>query len=204
MSDGAPDLGSVDDPAEGAECPRVRYQPNNDPAAGILGEAQWRWLASRLREPALLRILVSGIQVIPDGHCYEKWANFPRERARLFDLIRDSGVNGVVLVSGDRHLAEISMLPAVGVGHPLYELTTSGLNSAGAGAGESNPYRTTPDNFRGDNFGVIRLLREGGEPRVEIQVRNVTGAVVLSESVPLARLVPPRPEGGKTARGDLP
>ena len=36
--------------------------------------------------------------------------NFPHERAKLYKLIRDTKAAGVVFLSGDRHLAELSMM----------------------------------------------------------------------------------------------
>jgi len=170
------------------KCPRLRYVPSPDQGATVLGESQWNWLEQQLREPARLRILVSSIQVLPDRHCFEKWANFPRERDRLLDLIRDTRTGPVVLVSGDRHLAEISMLPPDRVGYPLYELTTSGMSSAGAGRGERNPYRTTADNFRADNFGLIQVREDESGPWVILEVRDTEGRTALSETIPLARL----------------
>ena len=47
---------------------KERYLPDPDPAKTMLGEAQWTWLGERLREPADLRLLVSSIQVLPEGH----------------------------------------------------------------------------------------------------------------------------------------
>ena len=58
---------------------------------------------------------------LPDEHGSEMWGNFPLERKRLFKLIKDTGAGGVVFLTGDRHLAEISKLPADhadGVGYP--------------------------------------------------------------------------------------
>ena len=156
----------------------------------MLGEAQWQWLGEQLRQPAELRIVASSIQVIPDQHCYEKWANLPLERERLFRLIEGSRAGGVVFVSGDRHLAEISRLDAENVGYPLFEVTSSGLNSAGAGKGERNRYRTTPDNFRGDNFGVIQVDWLADPPMVSLQVRDVHGRIELEERVALSDLRP--------------
>ena len=167
-----------------AACPRVNYKPNRDPEATILGPDQWRWLKARLREPASLRLVVSSIQVIPRDHCWEKWANFPRERERLLHLIRATGAGGVVLLSGDRHLAEISRLPAERVGYPLYEVTASGLNSAGAGEGEENRFRVAGGNFRGDHFGVVRLE----EGVVHLEVRDVDGETVRARQLPLEDL----------------
>ena len=55
--------------------------PNSDPAATILGNAQWKWLAEQLRQPAELRLIGSAIQVEAEDHPFEKWAAFPAERA---------------------------------------------------------------------------------------------------------------------------
>jgi alkaline phosphatase D len=86
---------------------KERYLPDPDPAKTMLGTTQWTWLADELRKPAELRLLVSSIQVLAEGHGWERWGNFPRERQRLYDLVRDSGVNGVIFLSGDRHVGAI-------------------------------------------------------------------------------------------------
>jgi alkaline phosphatase D len=83
---------------------RERYLPDEDPTKTMLGEAQWAWLADRLREPAEVRLIVSSVQVLAEGHGWERWGNFPRERQRLYDLIRDTGARGVVYLSGDATL----------------------------------------------------------------------------------------------------
>ena len=172
------------------DCPRTRYVPNDDPSVTMLGEEQWQWLEEQLDRPAELRIIASSIQVIPDQHCFEKWANLPLERQRLFRAIGDSRANGVVFVSGDRHLAEISRLDVGEVAYPLFEITSSGLNSAGAGTGESNRYRTTPENFRGDNFGLVQVDWAEEPPSVSLQIRDVDGRIVLEERVALSDLSP--------------
>ena len=145
------------------ECKANHPTANEDPLASILGEEQWRWLEKTLRQPADVRLLVSSTQVLPEQHCYEKWANFPHERIRLLKLIRDSRAKGVVILSGDRHLAEISKLPA-GPGaldYPLYEITSSGLNNAigvrHRGISETNRLRTTSNSFGSNNFGLMTL-----------------------------------------------
>ncbi|HEY2910601.1 MAG TPA: alkaline phosphatase D family protein, partial [Gemmataceae bacterium] len=64
------------------------YVPNSDPAATVLGAEQWAWLAGELKKPAEVRLLVSSIQVVADEHAFEKWGNFPKERDRLYQLLR--------------------------------------------------------------------------------------------------------------------
>ena len=119
-------------PGEPGEGRRGRYLPNDDPSTTILGDAQWKWLESQLKTPADLRIIASSVQVVANDHAWESWANFPHERERLLRLIRDTRANGVIFLSGDRHLAEISRLPADapnGVGYPIYDITSSSLNA---------------------------------------------------------------------------
>jgi alkaline phosphatase D len=158
------------------ECPRSRLVATADRSTTLLGEAQWRWLSDQLKQPAALRLIVSSIQVIPDQHCYEKWGNFPHERQRLIDLIRAADARHTIIISGDRHLGEISTLRGDNT-FPLYEITASGLNSAGAGKGEFNPYRISEDNVRVDHFGVVRLINDA-EPMVELALYDVEGAVI--------------------------
>ena len=81
------------------------YQP--DAAAGktMLGARQWDWLERQFKKPADLRIVAASIQVLADGHGWERWGNLPAERKRLFKLIENTGANGVIFLSGDRHRA---------------------------------------------------------------------------------------------------
>jgi alkaline phosphatase D len=66
---------------------KERYVPDDDPAKTMLGETQWSWLEEQLLQPAELRLVASSIQVVAEGHGWERWGNLPRERQRLYDLI---------------------------------------------------------------------------------------------------------------------
>jgi alkaline phosphatase D len=168
-----------------AQCTRIHLTPTSDTTATVLGDQQWQWLADQLKQPAALRLIVSSIQVIPDRHCFEKWSNFPHERERLIQLIRASGGVPTVLLSGDRHFGEISALPGPDNTLPLYEITASGLNSAGAGRGEVNPYRVSEDNVRVDHFGVIRY-RHKAPASVELALYDAKGRVVQNHLIDYA------------------
>jgi alkaline phosphatase D len=172
-------------------CPKANYAENRDTTITLLGEAQWAWLEQQLLEPADLRIIASSIQVIPNQHCFEKWANLPHERARLFDLIARTAANGVLLVSGDRHFAEISRLDDPAVGYPLYEVTASGMNSAGPGRGERNRFRLSKDNFREDNFGLIAIDWSRSDTRLTLQIRDARGEVGVEHRLRLSELQSP-------------
>ncbi|HZT80453.1 MAG TPA: alkaline phosphatase D family protein [Gemmataceae bacterium] len=166
------------------------YVANTDTSATMLGEAQWKWLEQQLKVPAEVRLLASSIQVVAEDHGYEKWMNMPRQRERLFNLIRDTGAGGVVILSGDRHLAELSQMDA-GVGYPLYDLTSSGINQAALKWRklEANRHRVATMN-RGNNFGLVAIDWDHPEPRVRLQIHDEEGDITIQEKVPLKVLRP--------------
>lgn len=173
------------------------YIPTTDPAATILGEEQWKWLADQLKQPAELRLLGSGIQMLCDEHPFEKWANYPRERERLFQLIRDTKANGVVVLSGDRHLAELSVSTSA-VGYPLYDLTSSGFNQATLAwrAPERNKYRVAAVPY-GNNFGFVTVDWSSTSPRLTLEIRDEGGEVLVRHPIRLGLLTPnPQAAGG--------
>jgi alkaline phosphatase D len=187
-------------PSEPGEGFRGKYLPNTDPGVTVLGETQWAWLAEQLRVPAELRVIGSGVQVVPDEHGSESWGNFPNERSRLFRTIRESGAQGAVLLSGDRHLAEIARLPVDhpdSVGYPLYDVTSSSLNAPSGNftkagvrfANEINSYRMGLTYFD-VNFGTIQIDWSTPDPVVRLQVRDLEGGVVLQQRVKLSDLRP--------------
>ncbi|REJ88140.1 MAG: alkaline phosphatase family protein [Planctomycetota bacterium] len=172
------------EPGEGDKGP---YDRNIEPAATILGEQQWAWLEEKLREPAEVRIIASSIQVIPDGHHWEKWGNFPLERQRLFELIRRTEADGVIFISGDRHSAEISAFDP-GVGYELIDVTSSSLNRPSEWHTEPNPHRRGTK-YTGENFGLITIDWREPDPTVRCQVRDIAGKVVLQHRVKRSSLV---------------
>lgn len=185
-------------PGEAGDGYRGKYAPNNDPKATMLGEAQWKWLEKQLKVPAELRIIGSGVQVIPNEHGSEMWGNFPLERKRLFGLIRKTKANGVTFISGDRHLAEIAKLPAdhkLGIGYPLFDVTSSSLNVPSGNftkartrfSNEINSYRVGLTYFE-INFGVIDIDWASADPVVRMQIRDAAGAVVLQQRLKLSQL----------------
>ncbi len=169
------------------------YQPNEDPHTTILGDSQWNWLEEQLRVPAELRIVASSIQVVADEHHWEKWGNMPHERNRLFELIRKNEANGVIFVSGDRHLAEISCIENSSSenrgGYPLYDLTSSSLNqpSGGGNDNEPNAYRLG-DNYLQVNFGAITIDWRQTDPVVELAIHGLEGEVVQKQAIKLSQL----------------
>lgn len=176
--------------AGGDEETHGRYAPDPDPSKTMLGPAQWAWLEEQLRVPAEVRLLVSSIQVVAEDHGWEKWANFPRERERLFELIRRTRAAGVIILSGDRHLAELSMMDG-GVGYPLYDLTSSALNRSSWNwrPYETNRHRVGTMNW-GDNFGLVAVEWATKDPLIRLQIVDADGDINIQRKLRLSTLRP--------------
>lgn len=166
------------------------YQPTTDTTTTVLGEAQWRWLEGELRKPAELRIIASSIQVIAYEHAWETWGNFPHERQRLFDLIGETGANGVIFISGDRHLAEVSVEAGKGRGrvpYPMWDFTSSGMTDGVQRVDEPNRHRVGPV-YRGTNYGLLRINWDHRPVTVVFENRDEDGELINEQAVPLATL----------------
>ena len=160
---------------------KERYVPDPDPTKTVLGEEQWSWLREVLQEEADLRILASSIQVIADGHGYEGWRQLPAERDRLYGLLRETGANGVVIVSGDRHRGGIYRQDGA-LDYPLLELTASSLNSPSGSGEEAGAYRVGPT-YQPENYGAFSI--DWASRTVALEVRGIDGEPVLTETLNL-------------------
>ncbi len=165
---------------------RERYIPDSAPDKTMLGDAQWAWLEEQLKQPADLRLILSTVQVLADGHGWERWGNFPRERQRLLDLIGKTRASRVVLLSGDRHIGAIYR-ETQGTPYPLTEITSSGLTEFYSNVDEPGSNRLGAP-FGAVNFGTIDI--DWWEQVVHLSLRSINGEVVRKQSVPFAEMMP--------------
>lgn len=174
---------------------RGPYRPDPDSTSGVLGDAQWAWLEEQLRQPADLRVIASSIQVVADEHGWETWGNLPHERERLYQMIDDTDAAGVVFVSGDRHLLELSCDTRRATPYPLWDATSSGLDTGPQTVSEPNRSRVGGV-FRGTNFGVLRVDWDADRPAVTLEGRGKDGVVITTATVPLDTLCEDDPAPG--------
>lgn len=144
----------------------------------MLGDAQWAWLAGELKKPAEVRLIVSSIQLLAEGHRFERWGHMPAERDRFFALMRETGARGILVLSGDRHRAQIYKRTA-DVPYTLHEVTSSALNRSFAGADPEDPGRLGPM-IGDDNFGLLTIDWAGKRLRATInRARDGSAAATL-------------------------
>lgn len=157
---------------------KERYVEDFDPDKTLLGKKQWQWLKDRLNEKSDIKFILSSLQVLSLGHGWESWDKFPLEREKLFNLIDESGVSNLFILSGDRHRGGFYRLKT-NDNNIINEFTSSSLNlPIPSNKEEKGPLRIG-STYRKANFGVIRIF----EDEVVMELISNKGKVVDSINV---------------------
>ena len=160
------------------------YRQNEDPDATILGDAQWRWFEAELERSAMVRVIASSIQVTASFHGWESWSNFIHEHSRFLDAVARRNGGAAIVVSGDRHFAEMSSV-MLDDGTELVEVTSSALNRAYPGKVPSGNDNRIEGYYLGHNFGEIRISWSLPDPHIDLVISDAMGEPVLRHTVPL-------------------
>lgn len=161
---------------------KQKYKPNVN--GDILGEEQWQWLEEELsNSTAQMHIIGSSIQVIPEEHYWEKWANFPAARKRLFDLLIATKPKYPLIISGDRHIAELSKIHLEDMDYPIYEMTASGLTHTWSTPGEEPNQHRIGELIIQRNFAVLEIDWIKDAPQMRLSVRGENNQVYMEEQL---------------------
>ena len=114
----------------------------------------------------------------------------PIERWRLFGLVESTGAEGVVLLSGNVHFTEASMIEE-GLPYPLTDFTSSALTHV------NKTYPEAPSDYRVAgpfvdlNFGLVEIDWEGaGGPMVSLKAIDASGVIQFSHEIMVGELNP--------------
>jgi alkaline phosphatase D len=151
----------------------------------MLGEAQMQWLIDGLTSSeATFKIVVNGGQMLTERSEFETFARFPAERERLLGAIEEREIDGVVFLSGDRHLTEMMKREREGT-YPLYEITvsplTAGTASSGGGENALRVDGTLVDSTR--NFGMLSFTGPRRDRTLTVRVYTPTGTLLWTRSI---------------------
>jgi alkaline phosphatase D len=148
-----------------------KYIPNTNPDVTLLGGIQWQWLDEQLKKPAEIRFIVSSTQIVANEKGMDEWGNFP-------DLIGSTNANGVILLSGNVHFAELSKTNEGP--YPLYDFTSSGLTHVNEAYGRApNAFRVAGP-YIDLNFGLVDIdWQKQPSPQITLKILDVDGTVVF-------------------------
>jgi alkaline phosphatase D len=170
----------------------LRYNADKaEPDADLLGEKQWQWLENVLKDSKDDVVLLgSSIQMLSCEHPYEHWEHYPKVRKRIMQLLANANLKFTIILSGDRHLAEISKSEDLNLPYSLYEATSSGLTHhvdffyhlRTFFSPEKNQYRVE-NPFYGKTFGVIDIDLSGTSLLGHLQIRDQENRIQRQKTV---------------------
>lgn len=142
----------------------------------LLGGPQQAWLLDELEaSTATFKLVAVGSQWTADGSA-DSWASYVSQRDVILDGIRDRGIDGVVLLSGDVHRSEFRVIERESVGGcDLPELTSSPLATFNSPCPNEAEIEHCEDT--GSFAIVIDLGTDRSDPLLEASLIDVDGDV---------------------------
>lgn len=175
---------------------RYHRAPNfrRGPDHTVLGEEQFQWLIDALTSSrAPFKFVAIGGQVLNPRAEHETYANVsPAERQRLMDAVSAQNIPGVIFLTGDRHLTELTRIDRSG-DYPLYDLTVSPLTAGAFTTGTANPASVPGTLVTQRNFALLDFSGPRQDRVVKISVYDAAGTELWSRSIRATELR--RPEG---------
>lgn len=150
-----------------------RYKPALTNEGTMLGKKQWNWLENELKSSkADYNIIMSSIQFLSYEHGFESWGNMPSEVDKFEKLLASSKAKNVILLSGDRHISEISKKEIQGLSYPIIDFTSSGMtHSYTSFKSEPNKYRIA-DVVSEKSFGILTINFDLNTVKMEMKGEN--------------------------------
>ena len=154
-------------------------------AADVWGPDQTAWLLARLREAKALAFLANGHQFFGAYHRFESFERHAPDAWKRFVADASQVRAAIVMLSGDRHLAELQRLEAALFGYETWELTSSAVHA-----------KTYPDAWKdatnarqteGKSGALNYALVDVGPSELRFRARGLDGATWFDRVVPVPR-----------------
>lgn len=166
----------------------------------MLGEAQMAWLKEKLsNSKATFKVIASpvpwsfdsktGTQMTPAGRRpggLDTWLGFKEQRQEIFDFLHQERIEGVVLISGDRHRSDAWKIKRdKGKGYDLYEFESARLTNI-------HTHGLMPEAIFGYNeknsFGMLHFDTTQADPELTYTIYNIENEPVNQMTLRLSQL----------------
>jgi alkaline phosphatase D len=163
----------------------------------MLGPVQKRWLLEELAESrATFKVLASpvpwaagtkiGIAGTGRPRAWDTWDGYPDEREEILRFIEEKRIEGVVLISADRHRSDSWKIPRDD-GYTLYDWISSRLTNHKFHRPVESEYCLF-SYYEEPAFGLLTFETESSDPTVTYEVVNVDGEVVETQTLKRSEL----------------
>ena len=156
----------------------------------MFGEEQMEWLKNGLlmsngNRQINFRIIATGSQVLNPMSPWDCFKHFSYEYNELMNFIRQSKIEGIVFLTGDRHHSEIIKTLRDGA-YPLFDITssplTSGIGNTKGSIEEKNPYRIGPE-IDEQNYARLGFAGQGKDREMKIEFISIKGISLYSYTI---------------------
>lgn len=167
-----------------------RHPPESENPS-MLGPVQLAWLKRTLRESeATFRIICSPVPwalgTAPGRQALDKWEGFPAERQAIFDFLAEHQIDGVLLLSGDRHRSDLHQIKREN-GYSLYDFMSAiptNYHTHPVMQGEGFVFGYNEDNC----FGVLHIDTTLEDPKLVLEVMGIDGESIKTHELRLSEL----------------
>ncbi len=153
-----------------------RTDPNTEDPS-MLGPVQKRWLLNTLQESAgTFKVIASPVPWAEGTKPGSKdtWDGYAAEREEIFSFIEEHKINGIILLSADRHRSDAWRIERE-KGYPLYEFESSRLTNI-------HFHRLIPGRIFGYNekpsFGIVSFDTTQEDPGVSYEIYNIDNTLI--------------------------
>lgn len=159
----------------------------------MLGDVQKMWLLQKLKSSkATFKVLASPVPwsygAKPGSR--DPWQGYKTEREQIFSFLEANNIDGVILISADRHRSDIWKIERPN-GYDLYEFESSKLTNI-------HTHKVMPDSLFGYNkkcsFGRLQFDTSIPDPQVTYKIISIDNEVIYTFSLKKSQLTSTNPE----------
>jgi alkaline phosphatase D len=148
----------------------------------MLGPIQKAWLLKQLKaSKATFKVIASPVpwSFKSKGESLDTWNGYREERNDIFQFLSDNMIDGVVLISADRHRSDVWRIERP-EGYALYEFESSRLTN-------EHVHRVIPESLFGYNekqsFGLLTFDTTLPDPTVTYQIYSIDDELIYTLEV---------------------
>jgi len=153
------------------DCRYYREDPENE-GASMLGTTQKEWLKEKLKaSTGTFKVIASSVPWAMNTKpgSLDTWDGHPEEREEIFSFIEAHQIEGVLLISADRHRSDAWRIERPD-GYDFYDLMSSKLTNV-------HTHRVMPGSLFGYNqtcsFGLLEFDTTRDNPQVRYRIINI-------------------------------
>ncbi len=153
----------------------------------MLGPVQKKWLFEQLLlSKGTFKVLASPVPwtFYAKDKSLDTWNGYRQERNEIFDFLKDNKIEGVILISADRHRSDAWRIERKDA-YPLYEFESSRLTN-------KHVHKLMPKALFGYNekqsFGLLSFDTKNTNPTVTYKIVNIDNEIIRSFTLKRSQL----------------